>query len=1071
MIELIFRNLKFYWRTNLAVVLGLAVATGVLAGALMTGESVRRSLLQLAVGRLGNTVVTVSGRQPFREALAGELKGVPMIQMEAIAQHQTSGRRAAKVLVFGVDDRFWKFHGWAEEAPSARQVLLSDALATELSAADGDSILLRVEKPSEIPQETLHGRREDASRSMRFTFKGIAPEFSLEPRQGAILAAYVPLSRLQQELDVASKINAILLPETANVEANLRNQFALADVGLRLRPIDNCQCVQLENGAGLLTDEQVKIALAEAKKLGLRAQPLLTYLVNFTAKGTRQFPYSLITAMDLPAFARAKTKNTPIVLTDWAARDLGAKLGDIISLESFVWKQEGRLGTETHQAEVAGIVPLNGGPADRGMAPDYPGISDSDDLSQWNPPFPMDLNKVRPVDEDYWHKYKTTPKMFVPLAAGQQWWGSRHGQVSGMRIYPQDAKFEAALRRAIDPVAAGITISNIRKETLAASTGSTDFGEYFTYFSSFLMYAALILAGLFFKLGVDQRLKEIGLLRSIGFSMAKIRWLFLGEGFILSLIGAGLGSLFAIGFAWFILFGLRTWWTGAVGTKALALHITPEALAGGAIGGLIAGLIALLLSLRKIPAATPKGLLSGRVDSALPTRPALLITLAAAFGAIALALLGASAAGRIPNSAGFFGGGVCSLISLLICFRLWLGSAKQTAVKGSGILALVRLGMRNASERPVRSVLSVALISSATFLLISVDSFRHSPHSQKLDTASGNGGYALLAESQTPIYHNLDLPDARAELNLSQALFSQWHITSFRLKPGEEASCLNLYRPGNPKVLGAPEPFLRAGRFSFSESLAQNEEQKNNPWLLLIADPVNGAIPAAIDFNSMEYVLHKKLGDEITVNGIKLRLVAALSDSIFQGELVIAEKPFLKAFPESEGFRFFLLNGPEDQAPKITAALEESLADAGFDASPTEDKLARFHAVENAYLSTFQMLGMLGLLLGTIGLSAVLLRNVLERRRELALLKAVGFAPLQLGWVVFAENGLLLLMGLGIGLAAAMLAVAPVIKGNGASILSMVKLLGLVLFVGLSSALLAMRAAIRSPLLAALRSE
>ena len=199
---------------------------------------------------------------------------------------------------------------------------------------------------------------------------------------------------------------------------------------------------------------------------------------------------------------------------------------------------------------------------------------------------------------------------------------------------------------------------------MAASAGSTDFGEYFTYFSAFLIYSALILAGLFFKLGVDQRLREIGLLRAVGFSMRKVRWLFLGEGFVLATLGALLGCALAIGFASFILFGLRTWWSGAVGTQALVLHVTPESLIGGAIGGLLAGLIALLLALRKVPAATPKGLLSGRVDSATPTRPSLLVALAAAFGAIALALLGASAAGRIPNSAGFFGAvDICACIN------------------------------------------------------------------------------------------------------------------------------------------------------------------------------------------------------------------------------------------------------------------------------------------------------------------------------------------------------------------------------------------------------------------------
>ena len=238
MIQLIRNSLRFYWRTNLAVLAGIAVAVGVLAGALMTGESVRRSLLELAVGRLGKTDVAVTGMQPFREKLAQEIGGVPIITMEAIGQHQASGRRAAKVQVYGVDPRFWKFHGWSGDAPSARQVLLSEALAAELNAKDGDSILLRVEKPSEIPQETLHGKREESSRSMRFTYKGTAPEFALRPQQGAILAAYVPLARLQQELEVVGKSNTILLSGEANAREAVRSKFALEDLGLRLRQPD-----------------------------------------------------------------------------------------------------------------------------------------------------------------------------------------------------------------------------------------------------------------------------------------------------------------------------------------------------------------------------------------------------------------------------------------------------------------------------------------------------------------------------------------------------------------------------------------------------------------------------------------------------------------------------------------------------------------------------------------------------------------------------------------------------------------------------------------------------------------
>ena len=80
-----------------------------------------------------------------------------------------------------------------------------------------------------------------------------------------------------------------------------------------------------------------------------------------------------------------------------------------------------------------------------------------------------------------------------------------------------------------------------------------------------------------------------------------------------------------------------------------------------------------------------------------------------------------------------------------------------------------------------------------------------------------------------------------------------------------------------------------------------------------------------------------------------------------------------------------------EQAAALAGIVEKELQPFGVDAVSTTERLAAFHRVENTYLSTFQALGGLGLLLGTIGLAAVMFRNVLERRRELALLRAVGY--------------------------------------------------------------------------------
>ena len=129
--------------------------------------------------------------------------------------------------------------------------------------------------------------------------------------------------------------------------------------------------------------------------------------------------------------------------------------------------------------------------------------------------------------------------------------------------------------------------------------------------------------------------------------------------------------------------------------------------------------------------------------------------------------------------------------------------------------------------------------------------------------------------------------------------------------------------------------------------------------------------------------------------------------------------------------------------------------------------------MENTYLATFQTLGGLGLILGTVGLGAVLLRNVLERRRELALMRAVGYDARHLSLMVLAENALLLFAGLAAGIGCAIVAIAPawLERGGGVPLLSLGALLVAVVATGFAASLAATVAAVRAPLLGALRTE
>jgi ABC-type antimicrobial peptide transport system permease subunit len=129
--------------------------------------------------------------------------------------------------------------------------------------------------------------------------------------------------------------------------------------------------------------------------------------------------------------------------------------------------------------------------------------------------------------------------------------------------------------------------------------------------------------------------------------------------------------------------------------------------------------------------------------------------------------------------------------------------------------------------------------------------------------------------------------------------------------------------------------------------------------------------------------------------------------------------------------------------------------------------------VQNTYLSTFQTLGGLGLLLGTFGLATVMLRNVLERQSELALLRAVGFRERSVASLVLWENAFILLWGLIAGAGSALLATSPNLLSQGADVpwLSLAGLLALVFVTGMLAAAFAVRAAVRLPIVATLRGE
>jgi hypothetical protein len=336
-----------------------------------------------------------------------------------------------------------------------------------------------------------------------------------------------------------------------------------------------------------------------------------------------------------------------------------------------------------------------------------------------------------------------------------------------------------------------------------------------------------------------------------------------------------------------------------------------------------------------------------------------------------------------------------------------------------------------------------------------------------------------MAESVVPLMHNPNTATGREELSLAgHPEVELARIARFRLRPGDEASCLTLYQPTNPRLIAPEDAFLDNPRFSFAQSLAATDAERGNPWLLLNREYNDGTIPAIADQTSLTYVFHLSVGDDFvfTPQGrepVRLRIVGTLADSVLQSELIIGERHFVQLFPQHEGYRVWLIETPEANAAALTTVLEDRLADFGVDVTDTRGRLEAYHQVENTYLSTFQALGALGLLLGTLGLAAVLARNVVERRRELGLLAAIGFTPRHLRTLVTAESLLLVGTGVAIGTIAALIAIAPALaeRGQRAPFGSLLLLIGAVVATGLLSSFGAVRLATSVPVVQALKNE
>jgi len=1009
--DLLLANLRHRWGVQVLTVAVIAIGTSVLVGSFLVGHSMTTSLETVMGHRLGNVHHSLSlGDRSVTQAFVNKLnqngiQAVGVVQSRGHLISRKDNRQLGKIQVWGIDEKFWKL---GTSTPVKNGVLVNQSLAKRLELQAGDQLLLKLLQGGEGVSETVVGTMDQSPRSLELKLEGIVDsdsfgDINLLANQMAPYNLFIPIDSITSAIGLEGRVNRVLTTESHRPKLVdlLKHHLGLGDLEIEL--------LELPSGEWELRSPRVFLESAWGEG---ESSTLFTYLGTSIQHKEKKTPYPIVAGLKGKG-PLGQLKENGILLTDWIAEDLSASLGDQITLD-YAWLDPlHRLKNRQYTFTVEGILPVTSPLIDPKMMPDFPGLKDSEHCRDWEVGFKMDLDSIRDKDETYWETHRGRPKAFIHYATAQKLWSNRFGDKTALRFPSQSRKkLTKKLLGQLKPSQLGIIWQNHRKAGELANAGAMDFSGLFMGFSLFISIASISLMHMLFRFRLEGEAEFISLQSALGFSKKQLRRNATASFLLLSIPGLFLGVCLGHLFGAFLLARLDGSWQDAIGNWNLSFHSGLKPSLYGALSGWLLAWLSLWPSLKKI--ARPK------TESAQNTpkqRPWL--GWLACIGAVILLVKMITLS---VSSTDFFGLGTLLMI-LWISFSRFLFKERPLPF---GRLSFL---LSQIARRPSRSLTVILMMAVGSFMVLSLEAFRILPDNNTTLKTSGSGGFQLMLKLERGMERDLNDTFIQEQLGLSPEKLNGASFFPLRYSPGEDASCLNLNRAQRPNLIGIdPLEFDASSRFTVLGSTSENR-----PWLAL--QKKGEAIPVIGDQNTLLYSLGLGIGSHFTMTGeqgqeISFVVVGTIAPSIFQDGLLVDRQRLLEAFPSTKGFGRVMVEGPLGNLETFRNELNLGLESHGVDTFLTQDQLMAFHRVQNRYLSIFQSLGWLGLGLGCAGLFLVILQNVQDRKKEIALWTALGKNLQSIRYDFIVEHCLLFLSGLGGGMICGVIAIAPMVSGQ-----------------------------------------
>ena len=571
---------KYYRRYYRLVVIAVIIMMAVLTGSLLLGDSVRGTLSDRVDERLGTAETILTSGTGFMD--------------EKIMQSPLLANAHGYLLTQGflsVDGKLIPVYIWGTDTDTITmgEALINEPLSNILTSPSGaggaTQIALHLPAHSLVPSGSLFVSKS-YSTQMRVSIKGVKSvkdggNILLKNEQTRPLNVFVNRKQLGTAMQLEGKIN-IILSDDFITERQIESICEPEFMGFHFTDST------LTYDGVFIPDEIVHACNPYTT--------YLAYLVNEIICKTDTVPYSFVTAVS--RWKGAPLSGREIILSDYAANRLHVGVGDSVRMAYFIARDMKNLETKEQIFRVRAVEPLSAFIGDSLLTADFPGLTNVERCSDWDSDLPIKMDHIHKRDEDFWYKYRQTPKAIVAYDAVRADWSNSFGTATALRI----ENTPTPITHHLSP-----TVIHPREQGMFLANSGTDFSSLFMALGFFIILSAIFLMQNPLMEMYAQRKDELQLYAQLGFTHRTIQRIMYRETFSVILFASPFGVLAGLLYSALILWLLGNVWSGATHTEGFVLHVNALTLILGWLIGVLVCALSLWVIKGKIQRSKDKG--------------------------------------------------------------------------------------------------------------------------------------------------------------------------------------------------------------------------------------------------------------------------------------------------------------------------------------------------------------------------------------------------------------------------------------------------------------------------------